>query len=206
MKSACFFAVLFSAFLLTSCASTSAGSGVNVTRIAPDTVVDLDGYWNETDVRIVCDTLISECVHSPRIAQFKSRYGRSPVVIIDSIRNQSSEHIDTSIVEKKFQTAIVNSGVLEFVSSSSERLSLREEKADQADHSSLETAKEMDQETGADFMLKGSVKTIVQSADNTTVRTYFVYAELHDIQTNKIIWMSENDSIKKIVKRPKVKL
>lgn len=204
MKNVYFLAVLFSAFAAVSCASTS-GSG-NVTRLASDTVIDLDGYWNETDVRIVCDTLISECISSPRIAKFKSQYGRSPVVIIDSIRNQSSEHIDTSIVEKKFQTAIVNSGVLEFVSSSSERLSLREEKSDQADHSSLETAKEMDQETGADFMLKGSVKTIVQTSDNTSVRTYFVYAELHDIQTNRIVWMSENDSIKKVVKRPKVKL
>ncbi|WP_296031988.1 penicillin-binding protein activator LpoB [uncultured Treponema sp.] len=199
-KFAFLFAAVFSGLVMISCGSTK------VSRVDSDEVIDLDGYWNESDVRIVCDSLIEECINSPRIAKFEGQQGHAPVVIIDSIRNQSSEHIDTSIVEKKFQTAIINSGVMEFVSSSTERQALREEKADQADHSTYDTAKEMDQETGADFMLKGSVKTIVQSAGDKTVRTYYVYAELHDIKTNKIVWMAENDSIKKVIKRQKAKL
>ncbi|HBP09236.1 MULTISPECIES: penicillin-binding protein activator LpoB [unclassified Treponema] len=199
-KFAFLFAAVFSGLMMVSCGSTK------VSRVDSDEVIDLDGYWNESDVRIVCDSLIEECISSPRIAKFEGQQGHAPVVIIDSIRNQSSEHIDTSIVEKKFQTAIINSGVMEFVSSSTERQALREEKADQADHSTYDTAKEMDQETGADFMLKGSVKTIVQSAGDKTVRTYYVYAELHDIKTNKIVWMAENDSIKKVIKRQKAKL
>ncbi|UKI55315.1 MAG: penicillin-binding protein activator LpoB [Treponema succinifaciens] len=198
-KFAFLFAAIFTGLIMVSCGSTK------VSRVDSDEVIDLDGYWNESDVRIVCDSLIEECISSPRIAKFEGQQGRAPVVIIDSIRNQSSEHIDTSIVEKKFQTAIINSGVMEFVSSSTERQALREEKADQADHSTYDTAKEMDQETGADFMLKGSVKTIVQSAGDKTVRTYYVYAELHDIKTNKIVWMAENDSIKKVIKRQKAK-
>ena len=199
-KFAFLFAAVFTGLIMVACGSTK------VSRVDSDEVIDLDGYWNESDVRIVCDSLIEECISSPRIAKFEGQQGRAPVVIIDSIRNQSSEHIDTSIVEKKFQTAIINSGVMEFVSSSTERQALREEKADQADHSTYDTAKEMDQETGADFMLKGSVKTIVQSAGDKTVRTYYVYAELHDIKTNKIVWMAENDSIKKVIKRQKAKL
>ena len=198
-KFAFLFAAVFSGLMMVSCGSTK------VSRVDSDEVIDLDGYWNESDVRIVCDSLIEECISSPRIAKFEGQQGHAPVVIIDSIRNQSSEHIDTSIVEKKFQTAIINSGVMEFVSSSTERQALRAEKADQADHSTYDTAKEMDQETGADFMLKGSVKTIVQSAGDKTVRTYYVYAELHDIKTNKIVWMAENDSIKKVIKRQKAK-
>lgn len=199
-KFAFLFAAVFTGLIMVSCGSTK------VSRVDSDEVIDLDGYWNESDVRIVCDSLIEECISSPRIAKFEGQQGRAPVVIIDSIRNQSSEHIDTSIVEKKFQTAIINSGVMEFVSSSTERQALREEKADQADHSTYDTAKEMDQETGADFMLKGSVKTIIQSAGDKTVRTYYIYAELHDIKTNKIVWMAENDSIKKVIKRQKAKL
>ncbi len=189
-------------FVLFSCGSTKPA----VSRVDSNTVVDLDGFWNETDVKIVCDTLINECISSPRVAKFEADNGRLPVAIVGKIRNQSSEHIDTSIVEKKFQTAIINSGVMEFVSDKVERMDLREEKADQAEHATMDTAKEMDNETGADYMLMGSVKTIVQSAGNETVRTYYVYAELHDIKTNKIIWMSENDSIKKVIKQAKHKL
>ncbi len=186
-------------FLLGSCAT-------KVERVNADKVIDLDGYWNETDVRIVCDSLIADCIASPRIAQFRSQYGRAPVVIIDGIRNQSSEHLDTTIVEKRFQAAILNSGVIDFVSDKEERKSLRDEKADQAEHSTSDTAKKADEETGADFMLKGSIKTIVQSADGKKVRTYYVYAELHDLSSNKIVWMAEDSSIKKVIKQSKSKI
>lgn len=184
---------------------TSCGSTPKVERVAADTVIDLDGFWNDTDVRIVCDTLISDCVSSPRIAKFTSENGRSPVVIIGKIRNDSDEHIDTSIVEKKLQASIINSGVMEFVSDSTERQELRAEKADQADNASVDTAKAVGNETGADFMMLGSVKTMVQSAGGKTVRTYQVNVELHDIETNKIIWMGQNDSIKKVIQRSKTK-
>ena len=185
---------------LASCASTPA-----VSRVDANTVVDLDGYWNDTDVRLVCDSLISECIASPRIASFKTANGRDPIVILGKIRNQSDEHIDTTIVSNKMRNAIINSGVMEFVSSADERTDLRAEKADQAENA-YETAKSIGNEQAADYMLIGSVKSIVQSAGNQSVRTYFVDVELHDIETNKIIWSGENSEIKKVIKNAKTKL
>ena len=193
------FAGVLVAAVLSSCAT-------KVERVDADTVIDLDGYWNETDVKIVCEDLISECIKSPRIANYKKEHGREPVVIIGKISNKSDEHIYTSIVAKKFSHAIINSGVMEFVSDKEERLELRAERLDQADNASEETAKSIGNETGADYMLLGSVKTIVQTADNKSVRAYFVNVELHDIETNKIIWSGENSEIKKVIKRPKSKL
>ncbi|MCR5080002.1 MAG: penicillin-binding protein activator LpoB [Treponema sp.] len=199
-KSLSVFAVLFVfAFVFSSCGSTS------VERIGAEENIDLDGYWNESDVAIVCNSLIEECSKSSAVAGFTKKNKRVPVAIIGKIRNESSEHIDTSIIEKKFQNAIVNSGAMEFVSNSSERQYLREEKADQAEHATMETAKELDSETGADYMLLGSVKSIVQVSANKNIRTYYVYVELHDIKTNKILWMSENSSIRKVVSNPKYK-
>lgn len=185
---------------LSSCGTTS-----QVKRVSSDTVIDLTGYWNDTDVKIVCDALISECIASPRIASYKKENGRAPVVIIGKIRNLSDEHIDTEIVAKKFSNAIINSGVMEFVSNSSERELLRLERLDQADNASEATAKSIGNETGADYMLIGSVKSIVQTLNNESVRTYFVDVELHDLETNKIIWSGENSEIKKYIKMPKTK-
>lgn len=174
-----------------------------VNRVSGDTVVDLDGFWNDSDVRQVCETLIEDCVSSPRVAKFEDQNGRAPVVIIGKIKNESSERIDTSIVAKRLQTAILNTGVLEFVASAGERQALREEKADQDNHSSLDTAKSMDQEEAADFMLTGSVKTQVQKDGKYSVRTYFVYITLTNIETNRIMWQGENSDIKKIIKNQK---
>ncbi len=188
------------------CASSVFARKPKVKRVDAEEVIDLDGYWNDTDIRTVCETLVNDCIDSPRVAKFEKKNGRAPCVVIGKIKNDSSERIDTSIVAKKMQTAIINSGVLEFVADSNERVELREEKADQAEHVEYGTAKEIDAETAADFLMTGSVKTQVQSADKYTVRSYFVYVTLTDIQSNKIIWQGENSDIKKYIKNQKVKL
>lgn len=183
----------------------SVSAKTKVQRVNEKKSLDVDGYWNDTDVKTVCSTLIEDCIESPRVAKFEKKNGRTPVVIIGKIKNESSERIDTSIVAKRLQTEILNSGVLEFVASKDERDELRDEKADQADHSSVETAKEIDNEQGADFMLQGSVKTIVQKDGKYTARTYDVTVTLIDIETNRIVWQGQDTSIRKLIKNQKVK-
>ena len=183
----------------TSCASTK------VDRVSSDTQIDLSGYWNDSDVKIVCESLINDCISSPRIAKFEDQNGRAPNVKLGKFANKSSEHIDTKIVAQKFQTAIIKSGVLEFVADNDQVAEIREEQSSQADFASVDTAAEMFNETGADWMLQGSVRTIVDTLDNQTVRTYYVEAQLIDVTTTKIIWQGENSEIKKYIKRAKVK-
>lgn len=187
-------------------AAVSCSSTPEVTRVDSSTQTDLSGYWNDTDVRIVCETLINDCLASPRVAQFEKKTGNLPVVIVGSFRNQSDEHIDTSIITKRMETAILNSGKAEFVASSSERGELRDERQEQQSWASEESAKALANETGADFMMIGSVKTIVDRAGKTATRTYFVYAELIDVESNRKIWIGENSSIKKVIKTPSAKL
>ena len=188
-----------------TCAVSFLCAKPKVKRVDADKVIDLDGYWNDTDIRLVCETLVNDCVSSPRVAKFEKTKGRVPYVIVGKIKNDSSERIDTSIVAKKMQTAIINNGALEFVASKDERGELREEKADQAEHVEYGTAKEIDNEKAADYIMTGSVKTQVESAGKYTVRSYFVYVTLTDIESNKIIWQGENSEIKKYIKNQKVK-
>lgn len=186
--------------VFTSCSSTK------VERVDTDTITDLSGYWNDTDVRIVADSLIADCVNAPAITNYVRTNGKLPVVIVGSFRNDSDEHIDTSILTKKFETALINSGKVDFVASSSERGELRTEREEQQSWASEETAKRLANETGADFMLIGSVKTMVDQADKTSSRTYWVYAELIDIESNRKLWIGENSEIKKIIKRSNVRM
>lgn len=195
-----FAAVILCALVASSCGTTK------VRRVDADKIIDMDGNWNDNDVRIVCATLIADCASSPAVAQYRRQNGRNPVAIVGKIRNDSDEHIDTSIVEKRFQSAIINSGTLDFVSDKNERTELRDERLDQQTNSGAETMKRLKNETGADVMLLGSIKTMVQKEGRKSVRAYFVYAELHDIETNRILWSGENSEIKKVIKRPAAKL
>ena len=194
-------AAVSAALIFSSCASN------NVSRVSSETVTDLSGYWNDTDVRLVAGEIIDGCLASPRIAQYPSQHGgKLPVVIVGSYRNKSDEHIDTEILTKKLEAALVNSGKVEFVASSAERNELRAERIDQQTNASESTAKSLGNETGAAFMLQGSVKTIVDSDGKTMARSYFVTTEMIDIETNKKIWMDDNSSIKKVIKRSSTRM
>lgn len=184
------------------CASDAS---TTVTRVDASTQTDLSGYWNDTDLRTVCATLIEDCLASPRVSKFQKQNGKLPVIIVGSFRNNSDEHIDTSIISKKMEAAIVNSGQAEFVASKTERDEIRDERSEQQSWASEDTVKALANETGADFMLTGSVKTIVDQADGVSTRTYYVSAELIDVETNKKIWIGDNSDIKKIIKRSSVK-
>jgi uncharacterized protein (TIGR02722 family) len=191
--------VIFACVLLlvfTGCESTKS---VNVDRIDANTAIDLSGYWNDTDIRIVAETLVKDCVNANAIENYIRNERMLPVVIVGSFKNDTDEHIDTSIIVKKFETALINSGKVDFVASSSERQEIREERLEQQEWASEETARRLANEYGADFMLIGSVKTSVDMVDNKTVRTYFVYAELIDIETNRKLWIGENSEIKKLI-------
>jgi len=188
--------------LFTGCASTT-----KVTRVDSGTQTDLSGYWNDTDVRIVCESLINDCLSSPRVSQaIKAMGNKIPTVIVGSFRNESSEQIDTSIITSIMETTIFNTGKMDFVAGGAARDALRAERQDQQGNAREGTAAALAKETGADFMLLGTVRTIIDKADNKSVRTYFVNAEMTSIQTNQRMWMGQNTEIKKVIVKPKNKL
>jgi uncharacterized protein (TIGR02722 family) len=196
--------VLITVFCLL--AKVSCSSAPRVTRVDTDREIDLSGYWNDTDVRIVTEALIGDCINSPLVAQAINAMGRRPVVLVGNFRNESNEHIDTAIIASLMETAIFNSGKMDFVAGGVVREAIRTERQDQQTHASAASTSALANELGADFMLFGSVRTIVDRAANRTVRTYFVSAELTSVETNARIWMGHNDGIRKLVVQRRFRL
>jgi len=187
--------------LLSSCETTK------VKRVESGTQKELSGYWNAVDVKIVCETLVNDCLSSARVNQeIKARGNKKPVVVVGKFKNASDEHIDTEIITSIMENVIFNSGKLDFVAGGDTRNNLRAEKQDQQSNASEATASALGKEIGADFMMTGSVRTIVDRDGNRSVRTYFVTAELTNIETNARMWMGQDNSITKEVTRPKNKL
>ena len=197
--------IIFVALFISSCASGP--KGTTVTRVAATTQIDLSGNWNDTDVRMVCEALINDFLQSPRVVQaIAGMGGKTPTVLVGSFRNESSEHINTAIISSTMETVIFNTGKLDFVAGGSNRDELRSERQDQQTNASESTASRLANETGADFMLFGSVKTIIDRAGNQQVRSYFVNAEITSVETNQRIWMAQNNDIKKQITQPRTRL
>jgi len=202
MKKLIFFWAVILLVLAVSCSSNP-----SVKRVDPRTQTDLSGYWNDTDVRIVCESLINDCLKAPGVAkEIQNKQGKIPTVLVGRFINESSEHIDTSIIADMMEITIFNSGKMDFVAGGAIRDALRAERQDQQVFASEETAAALSKEVGADFMLLGTVRTIVDKAGNQTARTYFVRAELTNVETNTRLWIGQNTDIKKIIVQPRNKL
>jgi len=166
--------------------------------------IDLSGYWNDTDSRLVSEEMVTDCLSRPWSSKAAARFGREPRVIVGTVENRSAEHLSTETFVKDLERALVNSGTIDVVASSSERGEMRDERGDQQTHSSIESAKSMGQESAADFMLRGQINSILDAAGKEQVRFYQIELELVDLESNRKVWIGQK-KLKKTVTKPGVR-
>lgn len=179
------------------------GSSRKVTRLETDTVTDLSGKWNDTDSRLVAQEMVSDCLSRVWLTDFLTAEGRKPVVTVGTIRNNSSEHINTETFSNDFERELINSGKVKFVASREQRGEIRDERMDQQEHASEETAKKLAHETGADFLLYGTLNTITDQIEGTQVVYYQTDLELINLESNEKAWIGTKKIKKEITQKGK---
>ncbi len=176
------------------------GCNPRVTRVSSDTVTDLRGMWNDTDSRLVSEEMIQDVLSRPWLTRYNQKYGKAPTVIVGTVRNLSHEHINTRTFISDLEKSLINSGEVDFVASAAERGEVRSERRDQDLHASEETRKAMGKEIGADFMLKGSINTLIDAVKGEQARFYQIDLTLIDLQSNRKVWVGQK-KIKKTVEK-----
>jgi uncharacterized protein (TIGR02722 family) len=186
-------AIAILSIAITSCAR-------QVTRINTDSAPDISGNWNVTDSKLVADEMTKSIIGSKWLpTHLEAKAGRKPTVIVGLVQNKSHEHIDAETFVKDVEQSFIQSGTVRLVQGGKKREELRAEKADQQDNSSVSTMKKFGLENGADYILQGSINSIVDSHKRNKVVYYQVNLELTDIQTNEVVWIGD----KKITKAVK---
>ena len=178
--------------------------GTQVERVDVEETHDLSGAWNDTDSRLVSEEMINDMLSRPWRQDYTSRYRKQPTVIVGTVRNLSHEHINVNTFVNDIERAMINSGKVTFVASSQERQEIRDERKDQDLHAREDTRKAMGKELGADFMLKGSINTIIDMEGTTQLRYYQVDLNLISLRDNRITWVGQK-KIKKLVKNSKLR-
>jgi len=196
MKKVFFGVIILTLLLVMGCASSTR----SVSRVSADEHEELSGNWSDYDSKLVAEQMIQDLLYRPWISNFNTDEDRNPVVIIGTIRNFSSEHIATSTFIKDIQRELINSNRVDFVADKQEREEIREERMEQQSYASDETAKRIAAESGADYILKGSIKSIIDALDNKAMKYYQIDLELMDIETNRIVWSKGKKIYKKIEK------
>jgi hypothetical protein len=175
-----------------------------VTRTDASEQIDISGEWNDTDSQLVSSEMINDVLSRPWLSEFSTKKNERPRVIVGAVLNKSHEHINTETFVTDLEREVTNSGKVKFVASKEQRDEVRSERMDQAQNASMKTAKNMGQEYGADFMLKGQINTIMDEAGKISLKYYQVELELIDLESNEKVWIGQK-KIKKIVKKSRTK-
>ena len=149
---------------------------------------------------------IGDVLRRPWLQRFKEAHGREPVVIVGRVQNDSMEHIDTDVFTRDLERELINSGEVRFVAGGNVRADIRDERSQQQQYASFETVKNLAQELGADFMLVGTINSIIdQSIDRRqSVIFYNVNLELVNVETTEKVWIG-NEQIRKVVERRNIR-
>lgn len=183
--------------LFSSCATHK------VSRVNTNEVIDLSGRWNDTDSQLVSAEMIKDLLGSRWLPVYESQHSnKRPVIVVGTVTNKSHEHISAETFIKDIEKAIINNGSVRLVQAGEKRQELRTERDEQNQGYTLpETAKKWGLELGADFMLQGTINSIVDTYKKQKVVYYQIDLELTNLESNEVVWMGDKKIKKQVSDR-----
>ena len=180
-------------FFLVSC------GGKKISRIDVNEETNVSGRWNDTDSKLVAQEMIKDVLSRPWLSQFNKKSSRKPRVIIQKVLNKSHEHIQTQTFIQDLERELLNSGLISFVAGKLERKQLREERKEQIKNSGP-SGRKFIAEKNPDFILQGTISSIIDQKKGEKVVFYQTNLKLININTNEKVWIGQK-KIKKIISR-----
>lgn len=192
MKSIFTYSLAAAMLIITSCSH-------KVSRIDPAETPDINGSWNQTDSRLTANEMIDQSLSGKWLTDHVQSSGKKPVVIVGMVTNKSHEHIEAETFMNDLERSFLSTEKVGLVQSGKKREELRSEKEDQQTNAAVSTMKKFGLENGADYILQGSINSIVDAYKRKKTVTYQVNLELTNIQTNEVVWIGDK-KISKYVK------
>lgn len=175
---------LMAALVLLSACSTT------VRYDDPNAVETTTTGFGSTDLQTTAKKMIDGLLSFPPIVQLTNQ--RRPVIFVDKLRNKTEEHIDTEAVNDTVMTGLLQSGKFRFVDMSAVD-SVKTQLRYQQDSGLVDpaTAVKVGRQIGAQYMLYGSISSIVKKAGSTTDTYYLITMKLLNLQTGIVEWMDQ---------------
>ena len=151
--------------------------------------------FGSTDLQLIAEKMTASLLETPILT------GR-PTVTISTVRNKTSEYIDTTNVMNSIQTALVKSGKVRFTRSIAE-MQAGVDELQRQNQSGLykqgSTAK-VGNMKGAKYSIEGELTSIVKQNNSTKDVFYKFTLKMFDVEEGTIEWQDEKE-IRKTTKR-----
>jgi uncharacterized protein (TIGR02722 family) len=173
--------------LITGCTNKS------VVRYGDATAVETtDINFGSTDLQTVAAQMTDSLLVSPVIGTLTANI--RPIMFVESIKNKTSEHIDTESITDSISTKLLRSGKFRFVDMG--RVAAARKQLDYQQSSGLvdpDKAVQFGKQVGAQYMLYGNLASIVKSNKDQSDVYYKFTLRLMDLESGLVEWADETE-------------
>jgi uncharacterized protein (TIGR02722 family) len=151
-----------------------------------------DINFGSTDLQKITNQMTESLIQSPVVGTMTTN--KRPIVFVDTVKNKTSEHIDTESLTDSISTQLLRSGKFRFVdmtkvSAVREQLNYQNE----GDLVNPNKAVQFGKQVGAEYMLYGNLASIVKTnSDNSDVYYKFTM-RLMDLESGLVEWADETE-------------
>jgi len=178
-------------------AAAGCASGPRVRYGDPTKVETLTEQYGSTDLQGIAERMVQSLVRHPAISG-----GNRPVVQVSTVKNKTTEHIDTKTITDKIRTALIKTGMVRFTAVSDANREMLDN-LEYQEHSgvvSKASRKRVGRQVGADYLLYGEIDSIVKRAGRQSDVYYKFTLNLVDVETGLIEWADEKEIRKESTK------
>ena len=191
--------LLFSSLLLSACATGVQSPVVRFDRQVnygdAKSVELVTNEFGSSDLQMIAEKMVGSLLET---GIFQGR----PTVTISTVKNKTSEYVDTTNVMNSIQTALVKSGKVRFTRSINEMQAGVDElqRQNQSGLYKSKTTAKVGQMTAAKYSMEGELTSIVKQNSSTKDVFYKFTLKLFDVEEGTIEWQDEKE-IRKTSKR-----
>jgi uncharacterized protein (TIGR02722 family) len=162
----------------------------------PEQIVMLDDRWNQNDMQLVAKKIIAS------LQAWKQRDALDkPVVILETPKNRTTEHIDLQALYDHVKTELINSGQFTFLDKAARQEIAEEYEYQGSGYVDPNEAQGPGRQRGARYLLGLVITSNVQQVGKDKLVYYKTTFELTDIETTEIVWTGHKEITKAFKKK-----
>ena len=162
----------------------------------PEQIAMLDDRWNQNDMQLVAKKIIES------LQAWKQRDALDkPVVILETPRNRTTEHIDLQALYDHVKTELINSGQFTFLDKAARQEIAKEYEYQGSGYVDPNEAQGPGRQRGARYLLGLVITSNVQQVGKDKLVYYKTTFELTDIETTEIVWTGHKEITKAFKKK-----
>ena len=163
----------------------------------PNEINMLDDKWNPNDMQLIARTM----VNSLETWAAKAEMDAKPVLILETPKNRTTEHIDIQALYDHIKTALIQSGQFIFLDKAARREIAGEYEYQGSGYVDPGQAKGPGRQKGAEYLMGGVITSTIQQVGRLKAVYYKATFELTSIETTEIVWTDHKEIVKHFKKK-----